>query len=199
MKASRIDANQKGMKAMFDACLENMEANRGALQSVAVHQEVPKEDGTVETFRALRRWHRVPPKVEENDPGRWWAPEEVRRRPQPDDVPCVSGTAQGTWSSGTRQRQGCAKNPGRTDVRDRTSGECGRHQWNKEPRLQGAAMFLKREDIRRDQQEAVLQEIVKRIAGSSIRFREMRDWTLWMGRCLPKLENRLHTEWKPEM
>jgi hypothetical protein len=54
---SRIDTNQKEMKAMFDACLEKMEANRGVLQFVAVHQ-VPKEEATVETFRALRRWHR---------------------------------------------------------------------------------------------------------------------------------------------
>jgi hypothetical protein len=42
--ASWIDVNQEEMKAMLDACLEKMEANPGELQSVTVHQEVPKEE-----------------------------------------------------------------------------------------------------------------------------------------------------------
>jgi hypothetical protein len=40
--ASRIDVYQEEMKVMLDVCLEKMEANPGELQSVAVHQEVPK-------------------------------------------------------------------------------------------------------------------------------------------------------------
>jgi hypothetical protein len=32
------------MKTMLDACVEKMEANPGELQSVAVHQEIPKEE-----------------------------------------------------------------------------------------------------------------------------------------------------------
>jgi acyl-CoA reductase-like NAD-dependent aldehyde dehydrogenase len=51
--ASWINANQEEMKAMLDACLEKMEANPGELHSVVVHQEVPKEEATVETIRAL--------------------------------------------------------------------------------------------------------------------------------------------------
>jgi hypothetical protein len=52
--ASPIDVNQEEMKVTSDACLENMEANPRELQSVAVHQEVPKEGAAVEMIVALR-------------------------------------------------------------------------------------------------------------------------------------------------
>jgi hypothetical protein len=52
--ASRIDDNQEEMKAMLYACLEKMEANLRKLQLVAVHQEVPKEEGTVVIIVALK-------------------------------------------------------------------------------------------------------------------------------------------------
>jgi hypothetical protein len=53
--ASRIDANQKEMKAMLDPCLEIMEENP-ELQSVAVHQKVPTEEAAVEMIAALKNW-----------------------------------------------------------------------------------------------------------------------------------------------
>jgi hypothetical protein len=40
-----------------------------------------------------------------------------------------------------------------TDVRDEISGETGRHQWNKEPRLKGATQSEEGEDIRQDLRE----------------------------------------------
>jgi hypothetical protein len=59
--ASWIDVNQEEMKAMLDVCLEEIEANPGELQSVVVHQEVPKGEATVEMIGALKDrpgdWH----------------------------------------------------------------------------------------------------------------------------------------------
>jgi hypothetical protein len=55
--ASQIDVNQKEMKTMLDACLEKLVANPGELKSVAVHEEVPKEEVAVETFGALKKRH----------------------------------------------------------------------------------------------------------------------------------------------
>jgi oligoribonuclease (3'-5' exoribonuclease) len=52
--ASRIDANQEEMKAMLDACLELVKAYPGELQSVAVHQEVPKDEAALEIIGALK-------------------------------------------------------------------------------------------------------------------------------------------------
>jgi N-acetylglutamate synthase-like GNAT family acetyltransferase len=52
--ASQIVVNQDEMKAMLNACLEKMEANPGELQSVAVHQDVPREDVIVEMIGALK-------------------------------------------------------------------------------------------------------------------------------------------------
>jgi hypothetical protein len=36
---------------------ENMEANPEEMKSVAVHEEVPKEEVKVETVRALKKWY----------------------------------------------------------------------------------------------------------------------------------------------
>jgi hypothetical protein len=55
--ASRLDANQEEMKAMLDACLEKMEANPEEQKSVAVHEEIPKEEAAGETFGALKKRH----------------------------------------------------------------------------------------------------------------------------------------------
>jgi hypothetical protein len=44
-------------------------------------------------------------------------------------------------------------NPERRDVREETSDETGRHQWNKGPRLKEAATSEEGEDIRQDLEE----------------------------------------------
>jgi hypothetical protein len=41
---------------------------------------------------------------------------------------------------------------------------------------------------------ALVLETVKRVAGSSVRIRKMRDWTLWRGQPPPKWKKRLHTQ-----
>jgi hypothetical protein len=76
---SRVSANLEKM----ESCLEktqtmDLEANPRELQSIVVHQEVPKGEAAVETIRA---------------PGQWWLPEKVGRYPQTDDPPCHSCTA----------------------------------------------------------------------------------------------------------
>jgi hypothetical protein len=93
-----IDANQEEIKAMLDACLEEMEANPGEQKSIAVHEEVPKEEATAETVGSTEEaaWGsepscRAPPKAEEKDLGHWWLLEEVGHRLQKDDPPCGSG------------------------------------------------------------------------------------------------------------
>jgi uncharacterized FlaG/YvyC family protein len=105
---SRIDANQKEMKAMLDASLEKMGVNPAEMQSVAVHQEVPKEEATMETIRALKdvAWRlvsslRAPPTAKEMDPGRWCVPAEVGCYLRMVDSLCLSCTAQKTWPSWT--------------------------------------------------------------------------------------------------
>jgi hypothetical protein len=41
---SWVVANQEEIEAVLDACLEGMEANPGEQKSIAVHEEVPKEE-----------------------------------------------------------------------------------------------------------------------------------------------------------
>jgi hypothetical protein len=80
-------------------------------------------------------------------------PGRSRLSPAEDDQPCHSCTTQGTRSSGTRQGQYFKRNLDRTDVPEETSGTTDMQQWNKGPRLKGAATCKKREDIRQDFQE----------------------------------------------
>jgi hypothetical protein len=72
-----------------------LKANPGELQSVAVHQEVPKEEAEVEMIVSSEgaSWgqassRKAPPTDEETDPGRWWVPAEVGRCPRTVDRPC---------------------------------------------------------------------------------------------------------------
>jgi hypothetical protein len=51
------------------------------------------------------------------------------------------------------------------------SGETGRHQWNKGPRLKEATTSEEGEDIRKDLQKTVEFEVAKQIVGTSIRLR----------------------------
>jgi hypothetical protein len=89
----------------------------------------------------------APLEGEETDPGQWWVPEVVGRRPQRVDPPCRSGMAQGTRSSGARQGRCCTKNPERMNGWDETLEDPGLQKWNKEPRLKTGATSGKCEDI----------------------------------------------------
>jgi hypothetical protein len=55
--ASWIDANEGDMKVTLNACLEDMEENPAEQKSVAVHEEVPKEEAEVQTSGALKKRH----------------------------------------------------------------------------------------------------------------------------------------------
>jgi hypothetical protein len=96
--ASRIDSNQEEMKAMLDACLENMEENPGEQKSVAVRGEVPKEEAAAKSSRALKKRHggwKLTAGSQRNGPRELRISEEIGLRPQRDDPPCKSGTVQG--------------------------------------------------------------------------------------------------------
>jgi seryl-tRNA synthetase len=64
---AKADASQKEIRASqehlkdlltkMDSQIEKMEADLGEMKSVAVHEEVPEEEATMETFGALKKWH----------------------------------------------------------------------------------------------------------------------------------------------
>jgi hypothetical protein len=68
---AKMDAHQERMGAnmnvwqketlacqeAMEACLESKEPTMLDVGFVAVHEEVPKEEATVETFGALKKWH----------------------------------------------------------------------------------------------------------------------------------------------
>jgi hypothetical protein len=111
--ASRIYINQEEMKVMWDACLDKMEANPGELQTVAVHQEVPKQEAAVEMIVDLKdrpgdrhlavRSRRQTKKRTHVDGG-------SRQKLAAARGPCHSCIAQGTRSSGTRKGRCCTRN-----------------------------------------------------------------------------------------
>jgi hypothetical protein len=54
-----MKANQKNIEAMMETCLEkteatDLEANPQEMKSIKEQQEVPNEEGEVETVRALK-------------------------------------------------------------------------------------------------------------------------------------------------
>jgi hypothetical protein len=105
----------------------------------------------METFGSLKRWH----------VDRYLA---VGRRQKPKKRTQDNGGSRKKLATACRgmmhhaipawcKRQGCIKNPERTDVWEETSGETGRHQWNKDPWFKEVTMSWKREDIRQDLRE----------------------------------------------
>jgi hypothetical protein len=83
-----------------------------------------------------------------------------------------------------------------TDIQNETSGETGRHQWHKGPRLCGAAMSWKQEDNWQNLQKDSGQETMefeKQVVRIPIRLRKVWDRTLCRGQSPPKQENILHT------
>jgi hypothetical protein len=47
----------KANREVSEACAEKMVANPDELKSVAVHEEVPKEEIAVNTFGTLKKWY----------------------------------------------------------------------------------------------------------------------------------------------
>jgi hypothetical protein len=80
-------------------------------------------------------WHRKKkPRQENSDPGKSWIAERIGCRTQRDDVPCKSGTAQGTRSQEIRPGQCGTENSEETDVRDVSLERSGMQQLHEGPR-----------------------------------------------------------------
>jgi hypothetical protein len=85
--------------------------------------------------------------------------------------------------------------PRRNGAREETSTETGMQKWSKVPRLKEVILYLRSERASgRIFEKTIVPEIVKRIAGYSVRLRRIRDWTLWRGRPLRNGKKRSHTE-----
>jgi hypothetical protein len=209
----------------MEACLKKTEATE-EIETESEHQEVPKEEAALDTIGVMKERYR----------DRHLA---VRRSGQPKKLTQGNGGSRKklaaacrgmTRHAGVARRNGrghtglkveqrrrkiadhgqCLKgNLEKTDVREETSGETGRHQWTKEPRLKKAATSEEGEDNRqrhqRTEQETgatsvktfrktIELEIAKQIAETSIRLLKMSVTTLWRGQPSPKRKKRLHTE-----
>jgi hypothetical protein len=153
--ASRIAVNQQEMKTVSDTCLDKMEAKAGELQSVAVHQEVPKEEAAVKPIRALKKRYgerhlavgrREKPK--ERTQGKGGVPEETgcRRRGK-------------TRRAGVAQLKGhCLQGQCKDkDVEGTRKGRMFGSRLRKTVMAQGTetsrSTYVKREDLRQDRRE----------------------------------------------
>jgi hypothetical protein len=197
---AKIDSQLEKMEASLGKTqATNLETNPEAMKSVAVHEEVLKEEAAVEATGALKRRHggrRQKPKKRTQGNGGSRKTLTIAYRGV---TRYAISILQGTRLSGSRQGQGCTRNPERKDILDETSDETRRHQGNKEPSLKTAATSeegddnrqrhqsmkqetgarsWEREDNRQDLRENHRLEIMKRIAGASVRFREMSARTI---------------------
>jgi hypothetical protein len=164
---------------------------------------------TEEVAWGLASSHRVSPKAEATDPGRWWVPEEVGQCLQRDDSPCHAMPA---WQEGhCCEGQGCTKNPKMMDICEGVLGKCERKQRYKGLRCKTAAMSATgigiigqsgRHEPLVGSKEAYIYGacgqthelgVTKHIVCTSIILWKMSVRTLWKGWPLLKQE-RLHAE-----
>jgi hypothetical protein len=179
MKVSheRMEALKDVSQEPTEACpemIKDKETKSEEIKFEAAHEEVPKEEAAVKISEALKKrhgdrhlavGHREKPKERTQD------------------------------KSGTRQRKCCIKNPENTEVREEASGETGRQPWHRNRDLRQQLHLGRKRTSGGIYRKALVLEIVKRIAGSSIRIWKMRDWTLWSVRPPPKRKRKLHTEY----
>jgi hypothetical protein len=120
-----------------EACLKKEEATE-EIETESEHQEVPKEEAALDTVGVMKERCR----------DRHLA---VRRSGQPKKLTQGNGGSRKKLAAACRRngrrtveqrrqkiadRGHCLKgNLEKTDLREETSGDTGRHQWNKEPRL----------------------------------------------------------------
>jgi hypothetical protein len=116
----------------------DLEANPEEMKSITVYEEVLKEEATVKTVRALKKWcgdrqlaescHQKLRKRTQGNSGSLKKLATTCREMTHHDIP--------VWHKGhCCQGQGCAKNPERTDVQEETLDETRRRQRNKGLRL----------------------------------------------------------------
>jgi hypothetical protein len=123
---------------LTEACLKNKEPTSLELEFVAVYEEVFKEEAAVKHVRALRKWHgdqnlamrcRGQPKKQTQVDGGSWKKLAAACRGM--TLRAIPARHKGHCCQG----KGCTKNPEKMDIREETSGDTGRHHWNKEPRF----------------------------------------------------------------
>jgi hypothetical protein len=198
--ASRIDVNQEEMKVMLDACLEKMEANLGEMQSVAVHEEVPKEEVAV-IIVALKERHgdrhldlgrRQKPKKRTQDHGGSWkklaaACRRMARRAIPARLKghCYQGQAKDKAVRRTQKGRTFGKR-----LRAKLEGSTGIRGRDLKEQLHLGSERTSGRIFRKD----LVLEIVKRRVETLLRIRKRNVRTLWRGRSPPKRKKRLHTE-----
>jgi hypothetical protein len=188
--AFRIDVNQEEMKTILDACLEKMEANAGELQFVA---ELPKEEAAVKPVGALKKR-----KGDQHlAPGR-------RRKPKKRTQGSVGSRKKlavvhrgMTRRAGLARRKGhCREGHGRNNVARGTlkTRTFGKRRRAKPEGTNGIRTRDLKEWPRLGSEKtsggiyrkALRVEIMQRIAGSFVRIRKVRDWTLRREWPLPK-------------
>jgi hypothetical protein len=179
-------------------CLKNKEPTLLEVQSVAVHEEVPKEEAAVENFGVLKKWYRVQYAA-------------VRHRGQPKKRTQSSGRSRKKLVAACRRmphraiparRKGYGRRgPGRDIVeigapKGRTSGTRRRAKPESITgiRNEGSRQRLclrSKTTLGRFFRKTIELEIVKRTVGSSVRLGKMNDRTLWKGRPPPKRKKSL--------
>jgi hypothetical protein len=179
------------------------------MQSGVEHQEVPKKHVTVKPVGELRKWHR----------GRYLATEH---RGEPEERTWGNyGSRKKLATTGRRMTRHAAWHKGcshegplieQDQWKYQTRDKFARGTWN--------GWMLRRRQLTRQEgisgnrnrdfqdqlhrgsertssgiyRKAFRLEIVKRIAGSSVRLQRMRDWTLGRGWPPPKWKKKLHTQ-----
>jgi hypothetical protein len=150
----RTMAKMDSRLAKMEECLEkteatDVEASQEEIESEAEHEEVPKEEAAVEIFGALKERYgarhvavgpRRQPKKRTHDNGGSRKKLAVARRRM-------------TLRAGSVRHKGRCHNGPTVEHRRQTTETPGTQQWNKGPRLDGAATSEEGEDIRQDLQE----------------------------------------------
>jgi hypothetical protein len=151
---AKMDASKVWIVAKIDSQLKKMEdslgkteatyseANPEEIESIALHEEVPKEEAVVETFGALKKRHgdgypavgrgqKPKKRIQSNGGSRKKLAATCRMM----TLSVIAARRKGHG----RQGQGSTRKPERTGIRGETSEETGRQQGNKEPRPKTAA------------------------------------------------------------
>jgi hypothetical protein len=140
--------------------------------------------------------------TEGTDPRKLWIQEEIGCRQQKDDPLCRSGMARGTWSRRTigrtgpteksDQGQSCKRNPEMTNAGDEILDAPGRQHSHRNRDLSQELRLRSKRTSGGIYHKIFILEIVKRAAGSFVRLRNIRKWTLWRGQPLPKQKKQVH-------
>jgi hypothetical protein len=137
--------------------------------TVAVHEEVPKEEAAVETVGALKKRYRNllltvrrRGQQKKRTQGNGGSRNKLAAACRGMTCLTIPAWCKGHCCQGQGKGQGYAKNPQRTAVREETSRETGRHEWNKEPRFKKQLHLGSERTSSGVYWKALVLEIVKR-------------------------------------